>query len=44
MKRLLTLALGLTLCSAAAFAGSPYTIAFSLKTVTPGTRRASPSR
>jgi ribose transport system substrate-binding protein len=34
MKRLLTLALGLTLCSAAAFAGSPYTIAFSLKTVT----------
>jgi ribose transport system substrate-binding protein len=34
MKRLLTLALGLTLCSAAAFADSPYTIAFSLKTVT----------
>ena len=34
MKRLLTLALGLTLCSAAALAGSPYTVAFSLKTVT----------
>ena len=34
MKRLLAVALGLGLCSTAAFAGAPYTIAFSLKTVT----------
>ena len=34
MKRLVTIALGAALLSTAAFAGSPYTIAFSLKTVT----------
>jgi ribose transport system substrate-binding protein len=34
MKRLLAVALGLGLCSTGAFAGAPYTIAFSLKTVT----------
>jgi ribose transport system substrate-binding protein len=34
MKRLATIALGIALSSTAALAGSPYTIAFSLKTVT----------
>ena len=34
MKRLLTIALGFGLLSATALAGTPYTIAFSLKTVT----------
>jgi ribose transport system substrate-binding protein len=34
MKRLLAIALGLTLSATAAVAGSPHTIAFSLKTVT----------